>query len=659
MRFLLRAKLFLVVILGVVIPIAGGLLYLRRGYNHALEAAFVRQGRAMVGQVLVTRRWLSMHGGVYVVKQPFVRSSPYLGDVDTYTAAGDPVTLRSPDIVTREISELAGSDGLFRFHVMSNTPINPANLSNPWEEESLLRFEQGEREAYEVMGSGEAAIFRYIAPLFTEASCLRCHQEYGYKVGDVRGGISVEFPVGDMLAAAERENHNLAFGALLVSAAIVITFWAGANRIVLRPLSDVTRAISAMAAGNYDFPLAPRRNDELGDLTRAMIDMRRTIRDYKQNLEQEVAARTRELDLMRGRAQSERDYLINLFERMADGVCVTTASDHALEYINPSLAATLGDDRAEICRAIFNRSTSALKALPDAPELIHREVNAPGGSTFDVLASELKNPDGSMSWLLVFRDISKRKQLEEALMEMNRTLEAKVREQTDAMVEREKLAALGEVSAGLAHEIRNPLSAILSGIALLETSQRTPAERERILQLIKREAGRLNASLTDFLLFARPQEPKKVRIDIARLIREIVHLIEEDPEIKGQTKIKLELTDLPPVIFDDDQLRQVIWNVGLNALQAMKGQGQLTFRTRREGKNAWVLEIEDTGPGIPDNVREHIFNPFYSTKKDGTGLGLSIVRRIILAHGGSIHLQNPATGGTIFTFIVPWEKDEN
>ena len=657
MRSSFRAKLVFVIFLGVLIPMGISVVSLRRGYRQNLEEAFVQQGRIMFNQLQVTRRWLSLQGGVYVFKRPAVQLSPYLDQrVDTATREGDPITLRSPDLVTRELSELAEKQGLFRFSIVSNTPINPHNLADPWAAERLREFEQGRSEAWAIVGSGRDSRFRYIAPLRTEASCLRCHQEFGFKVGEVRGGISVEFPVGEMLAAADRENLNLAIGAAAIGAAIMAFFYLGTRRIVLNPLSEVTDAISAMAKGDYDFPLAPRGQDELGDLARALIEMRAVIKHYSQTLEREVAARTRELEVMRGRAQKERDYLINLFERMADGVCVTAHDHHRLEYINPSLDAILGPNRETICRTIFGQGQGGVpEPSPGAEAVVRREVEAPGGLVFDVLASELQNPDGSCSWLLVFRDITKRKELEGALLEMNRTLEAKVREQTAVLVEQEKLATLGEVSAGLAHEIRNPLSAILSGISLLESSQRTPAERERILRLIKREAGRLNASLTDFLLFARPQEPKKVRIDLAVIIREIVHLVEDDPEIRGQNQIQLDLADLPPVRFDDDQLRQVIWNVTLNALQAMKGKGTLTFRTRAESEQGFRLEIEDTGPGIPANIRDRIFNPFFSTKKEGTGLGLSIVRRIVSAHGGTVRVESEEGKGTKLIIVAPRE----
>jgi len=168
----------------------------------------------------------------------------------------------------------------------------------------------------------------------------------------------------------------------------------------------------------------------------------------------------------------------------------------------------------------------------------------------------------------------------------------------------------------------------------------------------------LNASLTDFLLFARPQKPKTVRNDLNFLIQEIVQLIEDDREIKGGIEVILDLEAMPPIWFDDDQLRQLIWNIALNALQAMRGKGRLELRTRKTGEG-WRLEVEDTGPGIPEPIRDRVFEPFFSTKKEGTGLGLSIVRRIIQTHGGSIEFRTEKGRGTTFIMTAPEHPSES
>ncbi|HUT51923.1 MAG TPA: ATP-binding protein [bacterium] len=537
MRLTLQIKLLLIVILGVFVPMELCVIYVLHQNRENLKEVFVRQGRVMFNQILITRRWLSLHGGVYVIKYPFVKTSPFIENADTSTLQGVPITLRTPDLVTREISMLSGQENASHFRIVSLLPINPANRPDPWEAQSLASFEQKAPEAWTMSGQGPATRFRYIAPIFTEASCLKCHQELGHRVGDVRGAISLDFPVGGLIIQAEKDSRDFGLIATGLGLSAMFLLWLAARRFVLTPVSRVAAAVAAMGKGDYETPLGRVARDELGDLAETVIEMRGLIRDYGKNLEGQVAARTKEL------------------------------------------------------------------------------------------------------------------------LEINQSLEAKVKQQTAALLEQEKLAALGEVSAGLAHEIRNPLSAILSGISLLESGKRTEAERSHIIKLIRREAGRLNTSLTDFLLFARPQQPTMVRIDLNGIIREIVHLIEDDPEIKGEADVRLELANLPPIWFDDDQLRQMIWNIVLNALQAMDGRGLLNIRTVREGET-WRLEVSDTGPGIPDEIRGRVYDPFFSTKRDGTGLGLSIVRRIVAAHHGTISFDCTPGNGCTFIITAPLAAGE-
>jgi signal transduction histidine kinase len=546
MRIPLPAKFLILVIAGVFLPLLASALiffHLKRGET---EQAFLRQGRIMVNQVVIMRRWLADQGGVYIAKRPSVKPSEFMDHADTATIEGEPLILRSPETVTREISEMAAGEGVWRFRMVSQTPINPDNRPDAWEEASLRQFAAGVPETSTVIGEDEQARYRYMAPLRTEKSCLRCHQEFPYAVGQVRGGISVEFPIGELMAEEARVNRGYLILAMVLGVALIAVLYGTVRRWLLLPLQEVRAAVSGLATGDYERALTPRSRDELGDLAATVIEVRRIIRDYNHQLEAQVAERTRELERL-------------------------------------------------------------LAALTD----------------------------------------------------MNRTLEAKVREQTGALVEQEKLAALGEVSAGLAHEIRNPLSAILSGISLLENDRRTLAERQHITKLIRREAGRLNSTLTDFLLFARPHQPKRVRIDLAGLTREIVQMIEEDPELKGDAEIILLLAEMPPIWFDDDQLRQLIWNMVLNGLQALAGKGQLIVHTRDLGRGAWQLDVQDTGPGIPPEVLPRIFEPFFSTKKDGTGLGLAIVRRIIRAHRGDIRIENMPGGGCRATITAPAPPDDH
>ena len=657
MRLPLRAKLFFIVLLGVLVPVIITRTYILREQKKNLETAFVRQGKVMFDHIVVTRRWFSKQEAVYVIKMPYTKESPFLKNSNTKTIDGNPIILRSPDLVTREISQLSSKEGLSSFRISSTKPINPDNLPDNWERECFDVFEKGAAENWSFFKKDNETWFRYMAPLNMEASCHHCHEEQKYPVGEIRGGISLQFPVGDILAGADISNRNISIGMGLLGTAIVIFLWMGSKKIVITPLLEMTRAVVAMSEGNFNVPLKRRRKDELGDLISAVIKMRSIVKDYNTKLENEVRNRTEEYENMRAHAQKERDFVINLFERMADGVCVISSETQEVEYINPSLESVFEGDNENIYGEAFFSNSSSYQEYSEQegePTIFRKEITAANGTqVFDLLATELTNPNGSKSRLFVFRDITERKILEQKLLDMNKDLEVKIREQTRALIEQEKMATLGEVSAGLAHEIRNPLSAIMSGISLMESGKRTSEEKERILNLIKQEASRLNNSLTDFLLFARPHVPKKVRVDLTSIIKEIIQMVEDDHEIKGDVKIVLDLVKMDPVWFDDGALRQVIWNITLNALQAMEGVGKLTFQTKDLDDGSWTLSVKDTGPGVPDEIRQRIFDPFFSNKKEGTGLGLSIVGRIINIHGGKIECVDAPEGGTIFNISMP------
>jgi two-component system, NtrC family, sensor histidine kinase HydH len=659
MRLPLKAKLFFIMLLAVLVPVIVTRTFILREQQKNLETAFVRQGKVMFDQIVVTRRWLSKQEGVYVRKNPFTKESPYLKNANTKTIQGDPIILRSPGLVTRELSQLSEKEGLHAFRIISEKPINPDNLPNDWESKSFKVFEKGQPENWDIVKIDGATWFLFMAPIYMEASCHNCHEEQKYTVGEVRGGVSIQFPVGDILAGADASNRNISIGMGLLFASVFILLWVGSRRTVMVPMLNVTSAVTAMSKGDYEIPLKPGSNDELGDLVNAFVNMRSIIKDYNEKLENEVLKRTEEYENMRAHAQKERDFVINLFERMTDGVCVISSETQEVEYINPSLESVFEGNKQSIYgEAFFSDSSSyqEYKENEGSPTVFRKEITAANGAkVFDLLATELINPNGSKSRLFVFRDITDRKLLEKELLDMNKNLEVKIQEQTKVLIEQEKMAAFGEVSAGLAHEIRNPLSAIMSGISLMESGKRTGEEKVRILNLIKQEASRLNNSLTDFLLFARPHTPKKVRVELTSIIKEIIQMVEDDREIKGDVEIVLDLAKMPPVWFDDDALRQVIWNITLNALQAMEEKGKLTFESKELDGGSWSLSVTDTGPGVPDEIRERIFDPFFSNKKEGTGLGLSIVGRIIKMHGGEIECFDAPEGGTVFKITIPGE----
>jgi two-component system, NtrC family, sensor histidine kinase HydH len=236
------------------------------------------------------------------------------------------------------------------------------------------------------------------------------------------------------------------------------------------------------------------------------------------------------------------------------------------------------------------------------------------------------------------------------------------------MKERDRLAAIGEMSAGLAHEIRNPLAAIKGAAQYLDPRKLPPEDRE-FLEIMIEEVNRLNGVVTQFLDYSRPLKTSMTPTAVNEVLEKTFKLLES--QTPANVKVELQLAEWTPrVQADAEQLKQVFLNLALNAFQAMPGGGRLTASTRvardelafwREGaRRADVVEVRfrDTGPGVPEGARESIFVPFYTTKEKGTGLGLAICQRIVKAHQGSIVVHSRPGEGAEFLVSLPGLREE-
>jgi signal transduction histidine kinase len=210
------------------------------------------------------------------------------------------------------------------------------------------------------------------------------------------------------------------------------------------------------------------------------------------------------------------------------------------------------------------------------------------------------------------------------------------------------------MAAGMAHEIRNPLSAILNATALLADEARLTAdERAGTLAAMRTEARRLNRILSDFLRLARPQEARVASGDVRDVLEHVSGLIRDDRARAARVDVRVAVEPgLPRFPFDRDQLIQVVWNLALNGVEAMHGRGRLSLEGARHN-GAVALAVTDTGHGIPADRRSRVFEPFYSGKPNGTGLGLTIAERIVAAHGGRIEIDSEPGRGTRVTLLFP------
>ena len=223
----------------------------------------------------------------------------------------------------------------------------------------------------------------------------------------------------------------------------------------------------------------------------------------------------------------------------------------------------------------------------------------------------------------------------------------------EAVQRSEKLAALGQLSAGLAHELRNPLASMSGSVQLLSESAQLDAEDRRLMDIVLREADRLDALITDFLRFARPRPLQPGHFDLARAIHTSLALLRNRPTDKAFTIVE-SLPESLPFFGDADQLGQVIWNLLVNAAQALRQEGgDIRVTAQRLSDGAVEIVVSDTGMGIAERHLSSLFDPFFTTKQGGTGLGLSIAHGIVQAHQGRIEVTSREGAGTTFRVVLP------
>ena len=512
----LRTKFILLV--GLVVVFSFGVTFYRTSafQQELVLAQASNQARMLYQQILLTRKWVADHNGLFFLKGPGADPNPFLSDPEMRGEKGEIYVKRNPAMVTRELSGYAESAGFFRYRVTTLKPINPANAPDDFEKRSLRGFEAGAQEVIEIESNPDGRFLRYMAPLLVESSCLECHAWQGYKEGDVRGGLSVSIPIGWAYKSITANNRML-----MAIAGITIVVVAGAllfliDALVVRRLSLLARAMEQYPE-EVDLESLPTGRDEVGELS-----------------------------------------------------------------------------------VKFSR-------------LCRRLVRSQG--------------------------------------ELDKT-----REQ---VIQNEKMAAVGRLAAGVAHEINNPLSGMLNCVKAMQENPDDREQATRYMDLLGKGLGRIGHIVRQLLNFGRrdPLQLQKVQVD--DLVRECFGLLELGMK-NIETQLDLHLSQ--PVTLDGEAIKQVVVNLGINAMQAMPEGGTLSMRSRQAGGMV-ILEVEDTGVGMSEDQFGKIFEPFYTTKEvgEGTGLGLSVTYTLVEQMCGRITVKSEPGQGSCFRVELPvdWHQEES
>ncbi|OHB27996.1 MAG: histidine kinase [Desulfuromonadaceae bacterium GWC2_58_13] len=292
-----------------------------------------------------------------------------------------------------------------------------------------------------------------------------------------------------------------------------------------------------------------------------------------------------------------------------------------------------------------------------APHVVFQWGHHQGVPLEQYLEILLYNLIGFLTGILSQREIMQRIRAEKTAQRLEESY-AKLHEQADLVLEIEeqlrradRLSALGELSAGLAHEIRNPLGSIRGTAEILKDGIDPADKRYEFAQILIKEVDRLNRVVQDFLDFSRPAAARRESFDVLEVLRDVLTLTRQ-PTQKNQVRVVFEGEGALKVPGDREQLKQAFLNLVLNALQAMPAGGTLTVSAGAEAGEAQI-RFADTGQGIPEESLDRIFNPFFTTRSEGTGLGLAITHRIVQGHGGRIEVESRPGEGAIFTLHLP------
>ncbi|MBI5905250.1 MAG: PAS domain S-box protein [Deltaproteobacteria bacterium] len=358
-------------------------------------------------------------------------------------------------------------------------------------------------------------------------------------------------------------------------------------------------------------------------------------------------------DIRRGKQRvQDRDEVIlkletfhkNVIDNIPSGI-LTTDTGGMVSLLNDAACSILGVTREEATGTPLNRIFSGIdggegKEDSPAPRPETRFRRSDGSEIYlGFSSSPMKDAEGrTIGRVVIFQDLTPIKQMEERVRIADR------------------LAGVGELAAGLAHEIRNPLASIAGSSQLLRDSPEVPGEAATLLEIIERETKRLNGLISDFLAYTGHSLRNTGPVDLGTLMKDVVEAVRAgEGRGKGVTVEFLGAGELP-VEGDAEQLTQVAWNLVRNAVQATPAGGRIrvdVFEQIRHGVRYVAATVSDSGEGIEPRNLDRIFNPFFTTKEGGTGLGLSISQRIVHFHKGFIEVRSTPGGGSTFSVFLP------
>jgi signal transduction histidine kinase len=447
----------------------------------------------------------------------------------------------------------------------------------------------------------------------------------GEPFGTIRMGVSTVFLKSEI---TPRLMHALYFSIASIFASLLLA--AGISNLALGPLRAISRNLDSVTAGEPEALYSDEsRHDEFGLVTLKIANLGRQMRDTKEIF------------------SALKDNVDQLMAKLQDGL-VLFARDSRIVLVSAPVERFLGRPRKELlghtAKEVFTRDSLLGGVILDAYErrrpLLQREVEAVGGRRVQVSLDFVQENNTQIGALLIMRDSDSVRRLGDEI-EMSR-----------------RLSASGRLTRGVAHEVKNPINAIVLHLQLLQNklSQSEPDTRRHV-DIIDSEIHRLDRVVQTLVDFTRPRDLHLEAVDLRDLLEDVAGLAAPDAEQHGVTIERSVPGESLPVNVDIDLMKQALLNVVLNGIQAMSQGGRLTISAHRQD-DIVVTEVCDRGGGIPSDVQDKIFELYFTTKKEGSGIGLAQTYQILQWHYGSVEFESTEGEGTVFRFCIPSVRTE-
>jgi len=606
----LNERLIVIIAITWIAVIALSLAWNRHQAGKSSVSFAKAQARASYEKDLVYRRWSALHGGVYVPATEATPPNPYLAhlpDRDLVTTGGRQLTLVNPAYMTRQVHDLGREQYGIQGHITSDRPLNPDNRADPWETEALKSFVTGTEEIVSMQTTEGKPYLRLMRPLVTEKSCLKCHAAQGYTEGDIRGGISVTVPFSTYAETAGEQRMVLLFAHLLIGGLGLLGLWKG--NTILR---------SSQAA------LSKSDERHVRILQTAMdgfwvIDSQGRIVEVNQTYCRMTGYSARELLTM----------------KVSELEAVTGDSANGMQKIE-----TRDEGRFE------SR---------------HRRKD---GTTFDVEISIQDKSATDGQSVAFLRDITERINAEREKKNLQLQLQ-----------HAQKLEAIGTLAGGIAHDFNNILGAILGYAEMARDDCPAESMLEHDIDQVIQAANRAKDLVKQILAFSRQAKTEIIPLQPGIMVTETLNLLRSS--LPATIAIAQDIDrDAGPILADPTQIHQILMNLCTNSFHAMEDMGGTLFVSvksvaflREDLVNVpdiqpgpfVQLTIKDTGSGFPPEIRDRIFDPYFTTKEagKGTGMGLAIVHGIVKSYGGFITCDSQLGQGTIFRINLPIAEEQD